>query len=168
MRVVLIGFMATGKSSVAPKLAAQLGLTAIEMDDLIAQKGGKSIKAIFADSGESAFRKLETEVAKDLQQRDNVVISTGGGVVMHEETMQYLTGDSLVIELSGSFETLIKRISPAMPRPLFQDKAQAKTLYKRRRPLYSKYAALTINTDHMSVVEVVEAIAHQIQEATQP
>jgi shikimate kinase len=158
MRIVLIGFMATGKSSVAPKLAKRLGLEVVEMDDLIVKKAGKSIKDIFDDNGEGAFRALETEAAEDLRTRDSVVISTGGGVVTSPAAMSALAESSLVVELTGSFETLLKRISPEMPRPLFGDAAQAKALYERRQPLYTKYANGHVDTDGKSIDEVVKAI----------
>lgn len=163
MKVVLIGFMGSGKSSVAPLLARKLGLDLVEMDDLIVDKAHKDIKAIFADGGEAAFRALEAEVARDLRGRNNAVISTGGGVVTDETAMGYLTSGAAVVELSGSFETLLGRISPAMPRPLFEDTAAAKALYERRQPLYSKYAAVRIVTDNKSVDKVAEEIAQRLQ-----
>jgi len=163
MKIVLIGFMGTGKTSVAPLLAAKLGLDAIEMDDLIMAKAGRrSIPDIFKAGGESAFRELEMAVAKDLAGRDNAVISTGGGVVTSQATMGYLTKDAAVVGLAASFDTVLERINPKMPRPLFQDRAQAKALYDLRRPLYSKYAVISVATDGKTVDEVVEAITSQI------
>ena len=83
MKIVLIGFMATGKSTVAPLVAAKLGLEVVEMDDLIVKQSGRqSIVEIFEDGGEAVFRKLEAAVGKSLEHRDNAVISTGGGVFL--------------------------------------------------------------------------------------
>src|SRR5665811_1823753 len=105
MNIILIGFMGTGKSSVAPLLAGKLGLDVIEMDDLIIKKAdGKNIEEIFAGGGEAAFRELELAVAKDLRDCDNAVISTGGGVVMNKSIMEYLANNSLIVELSASFD----------------------------------------------------------------
>lgn len=164
MKIVLIGFMGSGKSSVAPIVASKLGLYIIEMDDLIVRKSGlESIEEIFKAGGESAFRKLEKEVSQDLQHEDNVVISTGGGVVMDETTMGYLTRNAAVVELSAPFETLLKRISPKIPRPLFEDVEHAQALYELRQPLYSKYATIHVSTDDMSIDEVAEEIVRQVQ-----
>jgi shikimate kinase len=164
VKIVLIGFMATGKSSVAPILAGKLGLDVIEMDDLIVEKSGAdSIVEIFEIGGEPAFRKLELEVSQDLQHRDNVVISTGGGVVMNTTTMNYLTADAVVVELYATLETLIKRISPKIPRPLFEDVEQAKALYELRQPLYSKYATIHVSTDDMSIDAIANEIVKQVQ-----
>jgi shikimate kinase len=163
MKLVLIGFMATGKSTIAPVLADKLGLEVIEMDDLIVQKaGGKSIVQIFADGGEAAFRQLEASVGKDLQNRDNVVISTGGGVVMNQGLMAHLTAGATVIELSAPFDSLLQRISPHMPRPLFENADQAKALYELRKPLYSKYATVQVSTDNRQAEAVVQAIIDKV------
>jgi shikimate kinase len=164
MKIVLIGFMGSGKSSVAPILAAKLGLEAIEMDDLISAKaGGQTIEQIFEIGGETAFRQLEASVAKDHETSDNVVISSGGGVVMSQPTMDYLSIDAVVVELSASLDTILKRISPNIPRPLFKDINQAKELYKLRQPLYSKYATIHVATDNKSVEDVAEEVAKQVQ-----
>jgi shikimate kinase len=164
MKIVLIGFMATGKSTVAPLVAAKLGLEVVEMDDLTIKKSGRhSITEIFENDGEAAFRDLETAVAKDLQHRDNAVISTGGGVVMNQAIIDYLATDALVVELAAPFNTILERIGPDIPRPLFEDAAKAKALYERREPLYSKYATIHISTDDKSIDQVVAEIVKQVQ-----
>src|SRR5665213_218339 len=110
MKIVLIGFMGSGKTTAAPLLAEKLGLEVVEMDDMIVQKaGGKSIVDIFQAGGETAFRDLEMAVAGDLRDRNNVVISCGGGVVMSQATMDSLAQNATVVELSTAFETVLKR-----------------------------------------------------------
>lgn len=164
MKIVLIGFMATGKSSVAPFLAKRLGLENIEMDDLIIQKGGgKSIEKIFADDGEAAFREFELAVAKDLKTKNNVVISTGGGVVTNEQTWAYLAEQAIVVGLFAPFETILKRVGSDIPRPLFKDQAAAMRLYEQRAPLYNKYSDIQVSTDDESIEEVVKEIMDKVQ-----
>ena len=164
MKIVLIGFMGTGKTTVAPILAAKLGLEVVEMDDLIVAKAGaKSIEEIFKSGGETEFRELEMAVSQNLADHDNLVISTGGGVVTSKASMDYLTRGAAVVELGASFETVIKRIDPKMPRPLFQDQAQARALYEQRKPLYSSYAAIHVVTDGKSVDEVAEDALNKIK-----
>lgn len=164
MKIILIGFMATGKSSVAPILADKLGLDVIEMDDLIVEKaGGKSIVEIFETGGEVRFRKLEMAVSRDLQRRDNIVISTGGGVVMDKTKMSYLSDGGIVIKLSAPFGTLLRRIGPDIPRPLFEDEYAAKRLYELRKPLYNKYATIHIMTETKSIDAVAQEIVKQVQ-----
>ncbi len=162
MKIVLIGFMGTGKTTVAPILAKKLGLNVIEMDDLITDKAGKSIKQIFAESGEAGFRELEVAVGKDLQNIDSVVISTGGGVVMNEIILDNLKNNSIIIDLSATFNNVLKRISPKIPRPLFEDKDKAQELYELRKPLYKKFANIQVSTDGKTVNEVVDDIIARI------
>jgi len=169
MKIVLIGFMGTGKSSVAPLLADKLGLDTVEMDDLIVQRAGQAIADIFAAGGEPAFRALEARVSDALQDRHNVVISTGGGVVMDQTTWEYLSKNAVVVELTATFDTILGRINPAaLPRPLFADETQAKALYELREPLYSKYAAIHVATDGRSVEAVASEVAKQLKEIDKP
>ena len=164
MKVVLIGFMGSGKSSVAPRLAKKLGLAVVEMDDLVVKKaGGMSIERIFEAGGEAAFRELEIAVAKDLKGADGVVVSTGGGAVMNRLILDYLKDGAVVVELLAPFNTLIERISPKMPRPLFRDVPAAKRLYELRKPLYNEYATIHVSTANKSIDEVAQEVADKVK-----
>ena len=163
MKVVLIGFMGSGKSSVAPVLAKRIGMDLVEMDDLIVEKAGKSIDKIFADEGEYAFRELELSVSKNLKNLDNVVISTGGGLIMNINSFENLKNNSIIVQLYASFDTILKRIDPKLPRPLFKDKEAAKYLYEYRLPLYDNFAQIKIVTDDISVEQVVDEIVAKIK-----
>ncbi|HSW47728.1 MAG TPA: shikimate kinase [Candidatus Saccharimonadales bacterium] len=163
MKIVLIGFMGVGKSSVAPQLAKKLGINIIEMDDFIEKKAGKTLKEIFASGGESSFRKFENEVCHEIANIDNAVISTGGGVVMNANNFTSLKNNSTIIELNASFDTILKRINQKIPRPLFKDEESAKKLYDLRKPLYEKFAQIKISTDNKSVSEVTNEIIESIK-----
>lgn len=158
MKLVLIGFMGTGKTSVAKKLAVKTGLSAVEMDHLIVKKAGKSIPKIFEEDGETAFRELEQEVAKEISVKDDGVISAGGGVVMNNVTMGYLKTESKVIYLKTSFEEIVKRVGGEEGRPLFKDHDSARKLYKLRRLLYRLYADVTVDTDGKTIEDIVDEI----------
>lgn len=164
MKIVLIGFMGSGKTSVAPRLARRLGLQAVEMDDLIVERAGKSIADIFADGGEAAFRDLEAKVGQELRDCDDVVISTGGGVVTNDKLMAALAASAVVIHLAVPFKIALRRAtSVGGNRPLLNDPAETQALYETRKPFYNKYAALHITTNDRSVDEVVEEIVRQVQ-----
>ncbi|HEY5152972.1 MAG TPA: shikimate kinase [Candidatus Saccharimonadales bacterium] len=164
MKLVLIGFMGSGKTTVAPILAEKLGLEIVEMDDLIVHKaGGKSIAEIFEAGGETYFRELETAVAKDLRNHEQAVISTGGGVVMSSAAMDDLVNGAVVIELAAPFTIILQRISSNIPRPLFGDADQAKALYELRKPLYSKYATVRVTTDGKSIEDVVREVTQEVK-----
>ncbi len=163
MKIVLIGFMGTGKSTVAQVLVKRLDTHVIEMDDLIVKKAGMSIEEIFEIGGEELFRKYESKVCADLRDTTKGVISTGGGVVMRDENVKNLKKNSLIVALTASFETVLKRINPKIPRPLFENKEKAKALYDLRKALYNKYADFEISTDDKKVDEVVEDIVVKIK-----
>src|ERR1700689_4576876 len=128
MRIVLIGFIGSGKSTIAPLLAKKLEKNFVDMDQLIEQKTGMGIDKIFATGGEIAFREAEIAVAKELHNKDNCVISTGGGVIMNEIIIEYLREKSVIIFLKSNFLTSKRRIKKN-PRILFRDYKKAKELY---------------------------------------
>jgi shikimate kinase len=163
MNIILIGFMGTGKSSVAPVLADKLNMEYIEMDKLIEKKAGKSIEKIFRDSGELAFREYEIAVAKDLRSINNAVVSCGGGVVMNKIIIDYFKFNGIVVGMFADFETIFKRVAGDLPRPLFKDRKVAEKLYYFRKPLYEYYADKKVSTDKRSVEEVAEEIVKVIE-----
>lgn len=166
MRIVLLGFMGSGKTTVAKFLADKLNMKAIEMDDLTLKKSSrKSINEIFASDGEKKFRELELQVAKELSKKDDVVISAGGGVVMNALIMNYLKKNSQVIYLKSSFEKAAERINlKKIKPPLFQNIYSARKLFKLREPIYAVYANITIITDEKSLNEVIEDIIVELKQ----
>lgn len=165
MKIVLIGFMGSGKTSVAVRLAKRLSLKSIDMDRLILRSSGfKSINEIFEKKGGKFFRDMELIAAGKLADVDNVVISTGGGVVMNKQTMDPLSKNSKIIYLKLKFDNASKRISQKKIRPpLFQDNNEAKKLFNKRKPLYTAYADVIINTDNIGINEVLENIVIKLK-----
>ncbi len=166
MNIILIGFMGTGKSSVAPLVANKLNMRYIEMDELIEKKAGKSIEEIFRDSGELAFREYEIAVAKDLKNISNAVVSCGGGVVMNKIIIDYLKLNGVVVGMFADFETIFKRVAGDMPRPLFKDRKLAEKLYNFRKPMYEFYSDKKVSTDNKSIEEVAEEIIEVIKSSS--
>lgn len=155
MKIVLIGFMGAGKSSVAKKLGEKLNLKVVEMDDLIMKKTGKSIREIFHDEGEAKFRELEIETANMLRNSDNVIISTGGGVVINKVNIDNLKENGKIIFLRTSFLEIKKRLKNINDRPLFKNKQSAEKLFVFRQNLYKEYADLIVDTDNRTIEEIV-------------
>lgn len=165
MKIVLIGFMGSGKTEVARLLSEKLNLEFIDMDDLVLEKSSrKTINEIFNKDGEKYFRELEVQVAKKLSSLDNIIVSSGGGVIMNKITMNYLTKNSTVVYLKLSFDKSVERVKLKKIRPpLFKNIARAKKLFKIRQPIYESFADIIINTDNKNVNEVVDDISVKLK-----
>ncbi len=147
-KIILIGFMGAGKSMLAPLLAEALGLRHVDTDqEIMALSGRDSINEIFEQDGELKFRELELAVAQSLQHQRNIVVSTGGGVVMNKLAMDYLKQNAVTIYLDTELETTLVRLGLDSSRPLLRDKQKTAELYALRTPLYAHYSDITISTD---------------------
>lgn len=163
MRIVLIGFMGSGKSTVGKALAQKLGYDFIEMDNLILEQSTYgSIAKIFAEKGEPYFRDLETSTAKSLTDRRDVVISTGGGTPSRNENILALkNSETLIVYLTISFDTARTRIGNDSTRPLWQDLAKTRELFTSREPIYHSAADLVVNSES-DIDSIVSTIQHSL------
>lgn len=164
-KIVLIGFMASGKSAIAELLAPRLGWRARHLDDdIVSNSGLPSVAAIFKEHGEPFFRDLESQVALSMRDAQSVVIATGGGIITRATNMENLkSNDGIVVYLRTSFETIADRAGDTSSRPLFADKASALELYLKRLPTYESYADITVDTDDRTEEEVCEAVLGEIK-----
>ena len=164
MNIVLIGFMGSGKSALAKHLSKLLGLATVEMDELVYQKTNtRNMHEVFALGGELLLRETEIAIAKEYESKNNLIISTGGGVVLNKIILDYFkeTGGK-VIFLNARFEQIVKQLEGDDSRPLFKDLTSAKKLYDFRLPLYLNYADEIIDVDSRSA----DDIALEIKEMT--
>lgn len=165
MNISLIGYMGSGKTSVAQLLAKMLDHACIEMDrEALSRAGTADMKELFTQKGEVFLRELEISLAKEFSSKKNTIISTGGGVVLNKIITDYLKKDGgVVIFLHAPFETLADRIEKdPTPRPNFQDRKQAHSLYKFRLPLYKQYADIIIRTKGKTVEHIAQEIVLKI------
>ena len=140
VNLFLIGMMGSGKSTVGPLLAEQLGYRFFDSDVLIERVADQAIADIFAEQGEEAFRDLETEVLGDLAAQTRSVIATGGGIVLRRQNWSYLH-HGIVIWLDGSVELLESRLQEDEGRPLLQGENLAErlqSLLEQRQYLYAQ------------------------------
>ena len=144
-RIVLAGFMGTGKSTVGRLAAIALGWCFIDMDAEIVVQEGMSIPYLFAQRGESAFRQIEREVLHQVLDRDEAVIATGGGALIDADNRAYAAAHSLLICLSAHPDTLAARLAGDSARPLL--KGDWRALLDRRRAAYDSIMYQVDTTD---------------------
>ena len=160
--IILIGFMGSGKTTIGKALEEKTDMTFVDTDELIEAYEGCKISEIFVDKGEAYFRRLENETLKDLlTSTDNKVISTGGGIVTNQENIPLLKQLGKVFYLRIKPETVVKRLEGDKTRPLLigEDKlVKVEQLMTDRKELYEMAADKTIDTDGLSVSEIVGKI----------
>ena len=149
--IVLIGMPGCGKSTVAQLLSQELQRPVIDADEEITKAAGCSIPEIFAQGGEEAFRKLETQVLQSLGKESGKIIATGGGCVTREENYPLLHRNGKIIWLTRRLDKL-----PTDGRPLSQI-TKMETMYEIRKPMYQRFADHIVSNDG-PVLETVAAI----------
>lgn len=167
-RIVLIGFMGSGKTRVGAELANRLGWRHIDLDDEVEKRAGRSVAQIFEAVGEQGFRGLEVEASAEISGLDRVVLSTGGGWVTNEKILEGLPEGTLTVWLQVSPETVVHRIlagSDQPERPLLDTanpRGRIEALMAERIPLYRR-APLWVDTEGRSPDEVVDLIEQNIR-----
>ena len=145
MNIILCGFMGSGKTVVGTELAKITGRKFIDTDEMIEQKQGVAIKAIFATRGEDYFRELEWEACKEIANLKDCVVSTGGGAMTFQRNVDAVKGSGKIVFLDADFDVICQRIGNSTTRPLFQDKEKAKALYDERKSKYLACADIVID-----------------------
>lgn len=142
--IVLIGLSGCGKSTVGRRLARKLRMPLLDTDVMIEEKSGRTIPDIFAAEGESGFRDRETACVKEAAEKEGVIISTGGGVILREENMQALSKNGLVVFIDRHPSHILRSTSLG-DRPLVQnDRDKLFRLYADRLALYRRHADVTV------------------------
>ena len=161
MKIVLIGFMGSGKSIVARELADLLQIGVLDMDAVLEEDRKITTADFFKQEGEENFRRYETGLAKQLAVESNAVIATGGGVIETTEAMIALSENATVVYLYIDFETSVARVGDT-DRPLMKDKDAALIRFKNRQSLYQQYATITIDARVKSPGEIAREIYLQL------
>ncbi|MCA0982767.1 shikimate kinase [Halobacillus yeomjeoni] len=154
--IYLIGFMGCGKSTVGKLLSERMNIVYMDMDETIEENEKKSIPEIFKIHGENYFRELETNLLLNIDS--NMVVSTGGGVILSEKNRQILS-EGTVIYLKASWETINERLSLDTTRPLWKgDYSEKKERFEGRLSMYESIADHIIQVDHHTPSEVADDI----------
>lgn len=157
----IIGFMATGKSTIARILSKKLRMEYIDLDKLIEEKNGITIPEIFSIHGEEYFRGLEKEAVKEVSHLENKIISYGGGVCLDPENIKNLKNKSKIILLQARAKDVLDRTRSDDSRPLLTDKENVEFIEKimdTRSKAYSRAADIVIDTSGKSVMNVIDEI----------
>ena len=157
----LIGFMGSGKSTVASTLSAALGIPALDSDACLEQELGCSIADFFSREGEQAFRDRETEFLRKLRGQSPCLISCGGGMALRRENRALMRELGSVIYLTATPDTIFARLSADTTRPLLAGKkslTDIATLMAARRAAYEDAASIQIATDALSPTEIVSEL----------
>ena len=160
MNIVLIGFMGSGKTTIGRKLAVRLGYRFVDMDRFIELEQKCKITQIFEEQGELVFRQLETALLKRLTQANNLVVSTGGGVVTIDGNMEIIRSIGISIYLKAGIEQIYERVTRNKKRPLVQTEnplQTIKTLMENREYAYCQ-ADHIIETNSLSMGHIVSKI----------
>ncbi len=169
MKIYIIGYMGSGKSSVGKLLAQKLHLDFIDFDSYIEKEEGKTVAEIFDADGEDKFREMEHKYLKKLLSKDHVVISLGGGTPCFHNNIELINKSGTSVYLKMGVETLVKRLFKAMKkRPLIRGLNETELKYfieanlEKRRAIYEK-AHFSINASPLSADEVAEEIKKKIK-----
>ena len=162
MNIVLIGYRGAGKSAVGRRLAARLGRTLVSTDAEVVKRADRTIPEIVAKEGWEYFRDLESDICRELADRDQLVIDTGGGAILRPQNVEALKKNGTVFWLEASVEIITKRIGRDTQRPSltgtksFVDEIQ--DVLRERTPQYQAAADHVIRTEDQPIDQLVETL----------
>ncbi len=170
MLLILIGYRATGKTTLARLLATRLDYEWVDADVEIERRSGKSIAQIFAEDGEPAFRDLEAEVIADLCRRERLVLAAGGGAPLRDETRRIMRRNGTVVWLLAEPETILSRMSAdattATHRPNLTERGPLEEIVQllvAREPIYRESAHLVVDTERKTPEQLVAEILDRLE-----
>lgn len=158
--LALVGFMGVGKSVIGRRVAQALDFEYLDTDGWIESQEGRSISNIFAEEGEPYFRRLEHQATVNLENRSNLVISTGGGLILNPENLESLKKHSIVICLWASPERIWQRVRHQSHRPLLETpnpRERISEMLIARAPFYRR-ADVLVNTEFRTIKEVTRQV----------
>jgi len=164
--ISLIGLPGGGKSTIGRQLAKRLAWSFADTDAVIERRIGCSIRAFFESDGEDRFRSIEADVLKELVQRPETILATGGGAILREKNRRALTDHTHVVYLRSTPEEIFRRLRNDSMRPLLQvrdPQARLRELHAERDPLYLETAEFVIDTGRPSVAGLVNMVLMQLE-----
>ena len=163
MNLYLVGYRGTGKSTLAPKIARQIGFTPIDLDREIERSAGRSISEIFAQEGEPVFRELEAVMLRTFADQDRLVVATGGGIILRPENREILKL-GFTVWLEAEHGTLLRRLERGRSRPTLTAlnlSDEIRHLLEIRSPLYREVARWSVHTSDDRAAGLASEIAQR-------
>ena len=161
-KIILVGMMGAGKTTIGKLLSNKLNYNFFDLDKIIEEKSGVKINTIFEIEGESGFRERELQVLNDSILKDKVIISTGGGIVTNEKSRtQLIKNNALIIYLKANLQTLCNRLKNDNSRPMLNvdNKEQViEKILQEREPYYQDLADMDVDTSQMKSIDVIKFI----------
>ncbi len=160
-RIILVGPMGVGKTTIGRRVAAALDKTFVDSDQEIEKRTGVDIPLIFELEGEAGFRHRESKVIDELTRRPGIVLATGGGAVLDPLNRRHFRQRGFVIYLYASIDLLLQRTARDKKRPLLQTqdpRARLQEILVEREPLYNEIADLKVETGGRNIRKVVREI----------
>ncbi|NOZ09578.1 MAG: shikimate kinase AroK [Gammaproteobacteria bacterium] len=164
--IFLIGPMGAGKTTIGRQLAKILNMRFVDCDQAIEERTGVKIPVIFEIEGEAGFRKRESAMLSELTAQPNIVLATGGGVILSEDNRRLLRSRGHVVYLQTSVDTQLERTRNSRNRPLLDTedrRARLEEIMQLRAPLYRLEADQIIDTEGRSPTKAAQVIAEKIE-----
>ena len=165
MKIILIGYRCTGKTSVGKRIAVRLGVPFYDTDELIQSNAGKTIREMVDEEGWDAFRAAEKAIIKQLPSFADAVIAVGGGAVMEAENREVLHGNGFCVWLTADLKTIVERMkndrASAAQRPPLSDEGMERETAKileMRRPVYQELADCSVDTTGKEIDAVADEV----------
>ena len=161
MKIFLVGPMGSGKSKIGKLLSSQLNLNLIDIDREIEAKFEKTIVDIFASEGEQGFRKKEIDFLTEINEIEDAVVSTGGGIIEASANRDILNKEEYVVFLNASVESQFQATKDKTKRPLLNNenpRQVLESLYEHRLELYKSVSNLELSPDLLSNEDIVREI----------
>ncbi|HVG23264.1 MAG TPA: shikimate kinase [Thermoanaerobaculia bacterium] len=162
MKIYLVGFMGSGKTTIGRELALRIDAPFFDLDELIESAEQLTIRDLFAQRGEPYFRKRERDLLRSTRNLDAAVIATGGGTFTFDENIQFIQSEGLSVYLSAPYALLRSRIGKKEDRPLFRDDISTHELYANRIRYY-RMSDITIDVrEEETPTEIVERLVLEL------
>ena len=163
--IILCGFMGCGKSTIGRRLSYKTEKEFVDMDAYIEEKAGMTVKEIFEKYGEEKFRELETEACRELSEKSDLIIASGGGTLTFQENIDILKSTGRIVYICISYERLCERLKRDTRRPLLQVENRnevIKELLEKRTPVYEKAASVYVDGNFTSgqVADIILGILY--------